>query len=101
VAFIEEEVVWIDNGMGSWRRGGWSIDDRRLIRLIECRVFDQPKDYAELLPFDSNELFTSHDLAQVLHLRKNLANKMIYSLRAMDIVQAVGKSGRHNLYSHR
>jgi hypothetical protein len=26
IAFIEEEVVWIDNEMGSWRRGGWSVE---------------------------------------------------------------------------
>jgi hypothetical protein len=102
VAFIEEEVVWIDNGMGSWRRGGWSVEDRRLIKLIDCRVFSRPRDYDVLLPFGINELFTSHDLSQVLHLRKNLAHKMIYSLRGMDIiVQAAGKNGRYNLYSHR
>ena len=101
VAFIEEEVVWIDNGMGSWRRGGWGVEDRRLIRLIGNRVFESPADYAMLLPSTLKDLFTSRDLVRELHLRKNLANKMIYSLRAMDVVRVVGKSGRFNLYSQR
>jgi len=99
VAFIEEEVVWIDNGMGSWRRGGWGVEDRRLIRLIDYRVFESPLDYAKLLPPDLKDVFTSRDLARELQLRKSLTNKMIYSLRAIDVVQVLGKSGRFNLYS--
>lgn len=99
VAFIEEEVVWIDNGLGSWRRGGWSIADRRLIKLIDHRIFKKPIDYALLLPGSLNSMFTSRDLSKELSLRKSLANKMLYSLNAMEMVELVGKSGRYNLYS--
>jgi hypothetical protein len=99
VAFIEEEVVWKDDGKGSWRRSGWSIDDRRLTRFVGSQILAWPVDYSNMIPAGMGDTFTSGDLARHLHLRKSLAGKMIYSLRAMDLIQMVGKSGRYNLYS--
>jgi hypothetical protein len=101
IAYIEEEVVWIDNGLGSWRRGGWSVADRRLVKLIDSQLLVWPVDYANMLPVGLKELFTSHDLVRELKIRKSLASKMIYSLRAMDLIELVGKSGRYNLYAKR
>lgn len=99
VASIDEEEVWIDDGEGSWRRRGWSISERRMVKLIGSRDFVCPADYADLLPVRLNEFFTSNDLAREASLRKNLASKMIYCLRAMDVIRLVGKKGRSNLYS--
>ena len=99
VALIDEEVVLVNDGLGSWRRRGWSVEDRRMIRFIDRVVFEKPMDYLALLPGGLDEYFTSLDIAKGLHIRQSLANKMIYSLRGMEMIKQVGKSGRYNLYA--
>jgi hypothetical protein len=32
---IQEEVIWRDDGQGSWRRKGWSVADRLLLDVVE------------------------------------------------------------------
>ena len=36
---VQEEVVWRDDGKGSWRRKGWSVADRLLLDVLEYRDF--------------------------------------------------------------
>lgn len=99
VLLIKEEVVWRDDGQGSWRRKGWSVADRRLIEVVDAIRFDKPEQYAALIPSDLIRPFTNLELSEHLGLRRSLAEKMTYCLRKMTLLDLVGKQGRHNLYS--
>jgi hypothetical protein len=99
VLLIKDEVVWRDDGRGSWRRKGWSVADRRLIEVVEAIQLDQPEHYAAMLPPDLSRPFTNLELSEHLNLRRRLAEKMTYCLRKMGLLEVVGKKSRHNLYS--
>lgn len=99
VIFIEDEVIFIDDGKGSWKRKGWSVYDRRLTKVVDSCSFQTPSDYAALLPKGLECDFTSVDLARNGRLRPSLARKMLFSLREMGIITLIGKKGRLNLYT--
>jgi hypothetical protein len=98
VVLTREEEVRVDDGLGSWRRKGWSIRDRRLVEVVEQVVFTCPQDYLDLLPGDLPQPFTSRELAEGLRLPLSLAQKMAYCLRRADLLQIDGKRGRALLY---
>jgi hypothetical protein len=97
VLLIREEQVWRDDGRGSWRRGRWSLVDRRLLGVIDSRVFAWPADYLALLPA-LPEPFSNADLARAKGWNGHLAGKATYALRAMGLLTAE-KRGRANLFS--
>lgn len=97
VLLIREEQVWRDDGRGSWRRGRWSLIDRRLLGVESSRDFRQPKDYLALLPPLPNP-FTNTDLAKTKGWNQHLAGKATYALRAMGLL-AAEKRGRANLFT--
>ena len=43
---------------------GWSILDRRLVKVMGRMLFKRPLDYKALIPMGLNEPFTSYDLAK-------------------------------------
>ncbi len=98
VLLIQEEVVWRDDGHGSWRRKGWSVADRRLLAVVDQRLFSGGTDYLGLLPDRLPMPFTNEDLAEHLSMPRRLATKMTYCLRRMGLLEQVGKRGRFNLY---
>jgi hypothetical protein len=81
-----------------WRTRGWVTEERRLMEVMERRVFETPRCWLALLPHRS-EPFTSRDLAQAIGIRLDLAQKMTYSLREAGLIQALGKRGRATLYA--
>jgi hypothetical protein len=99
ILMTREEEIRVQDGKGSWRRQGWSISDRKLIEVISQRVFSSPEDFSALLPAELPEIFTSRQLATSLKIPANLASKMIYCLRSMEIIHHSGQRGRANLYS--
>jgi hypothetical protein len=80
-----------------WRTGGWVTEERRLLDVVDRRVFDGPASWLALLPVFS-EPFTSRDLAQALGVRLDLAQKMTYSMRQAGLLQPLGKRGNATLY---
>ena len=98
VALVDAEEYLIDDGKGSWRRRGWSVHDRRLVEVVERRVFTGPRDFIDLLPEGLPPEFTARQLAKAAGLRVRLAQKMVYCLRRMKVVEACGRRGRSNLY---
>ena len=99
VLFIREEQVLLNDGAGSWRRKGWSVGDRRLLEVVESTLFVSKEDYQKLIPEDLQDPFTVTDLAKLIHRTRNLAGKMAYSLREMEVIRIVGKKGRAFLYT--
>lgn len=98
VLLIQEEVVWRDDGQGSWRRKGWSVADKVLLDVLSFRDFHGPGDYLGLLPDGLGRPFSNKDLAGALGMRGRLAGKMTYCLRKMGVIEVVGKDGRAHLY---
>jgi hypothetical protein len=96
---IQEEVVWQDDGRGSWRRKGWSVADRLLLDVLEYRDFRETADYLALVPDSLEYPFTNNDLRSELAIRANLAQKMTYCLRKMGLIEVIGKDGRSLLYN--
>jgi hypothetical protein len=99
VLLIQEEQVWRDDGQGSWRRGHWSLVDRRLLGVVASRVLATPADFMTLLPPGLPEPFSNAELAAALRCSPALAGKTTYALRAMGLLAASGKRGRANLFS--
>ena len=99
VLLVHSEDVLIDDGRGSWRRRRWSIHDKRMLELRERLLFRSPDDFKQLLPETLPNMFTSRMLAKETGLNMRLAQKMLYCLTKMNIVERNGKKGRAYLYT--
>jgi hypothetical protein len=98
VLMIREEEARRYAGRGNWRRRGWAIAERRLLEVVDRRLFDKPADWLALLP-EGFERFTARDLAEVMGIRLPLAQKMAYSLREAKLVNLIGRRGRANVFA--
>ncbi len=99
VVLVHSEELLVNDGNGSWRRNGWSIHDRKLLKVVDKKDFNSPENLRELLPIDLPPKFTTLDLAKSLALRISLARKMVYCLRKIEVISVIGKRGRMLLYS--
>jgi len=99
VLLVHSEEVLINDGRGSWRRRRWSVHDRRLLEVVDRTTFSAPSDFLKLLPPSLPQRFTTRDLAGALKLQPTLSQKMVYCLRHVGVVEAVGKRGRAVLYA--
>lgn len=93
VLFTIEEEIRCDDGKGSWRRKGVSIVDRKLISVLENKVFKCKEDFLDLIPESLPEHFTNRDLQRELQISIYKARKMSYCLRKMGLAKQVGKKG--------
>ncbi len=98
VLLIREEELRRYDEKQNWRRRGWGTEERRLLEVVEQRVFAEPADWHALLPIGLGPSFTTQDLAQAAGIRPQLAQKMVYCLREMRVIELAGKQGRFNLY---
>lgn len=92
----EEEARRYEAGR-KWRSKGWVIKERRLIEVVDRRLFEGAGSWLALLP-EKREPFTSRDLSAAIGIRLDLAQKMTYSLREAGFVKSVGKRARATLY---
>jgi hypothetical protein len=98
VVLIQEEEVRRYEGKRNWRRKGWVTEERRLLQVVDQRLFAEPHDWQALLPASLGESFTAQDLAEALDISRPLAQKMAYCLRKGSVIDLVGKQGRANSY---
>jgi hypothetical protein len=98
VLFTQEEEIRCYDGKRGWRRRGWVIEERRLLDVVDRRLFETPADLASLIPSGLAEPWTTADLAAAIGQPRWLARKMAYCLRKMGVVEAVGKQGNAILY---
>jgi hypothetical protein len=98
VAFIQEEEVRRYDPARGWRKHGWVTVERRLLDVVDRRLFRQPDDFATMVPETVPERFTTADLAEALDGPRYLAQKMAYCLRKMRVIVEVGRQGRSKLY---
>lgn len=99
VVLTREEEVRCDDGRGSWRRGGWSIHDRRLLEVVDVVTFASAADFMRLIPADLAEPFTSRELAAAMNCDARIAQRAAYCLRRMGAIALVGKRGRAQAYA--
>lgn len=98
VVFIHEEEIRRYDARRGWRRKGWVTHERQLVKVVEQQRFTSPEDVRALIPTSLAEPFTAADLAAHISGGLRRAHKMIYCLRAMDLLTPVGKRGRATLY---
>ena len=96
VLMIRQEEVRQYEGERRWRRG-WGLEERRLLEVVDRRVFQGAVDWRGLLP-EGLGPFTTTDLATATGMAAVLAQKMAYCLRNARVIELIGKRGRANLY---
>lgn len=99
VLLTREEELQREDGKGSWRRKRRSIADRRLLEVVQRIRFDSPNDFQAFLPSSLPQAFTSREFGQALGVPRYLAQKAVYCLRTMGVIQIAGKQRRSYLYS--
>lgn len=98
VLLIHEEKVRRLVGSGRWRRKGWGTEERRLLEVVDRRIFRTPADWRATLP-DKLRSFTARDLAEALGIALDLARKMVYLLSRTGVLELRGRRGRAHLYA--
>jgi hypothetical protein len=98
VLLVHEEEVRRHDARRGWRRKGWVTQERRLLDVVDQRLFETPEDMSALIPSELAEPFTTSDLAVAIGRPRWLAQKMAYCLREMDAIAHVGKRGNAILY---
>ncbi len=98
VALVEEEEVRRPDRTKGWRRGGFAIQERRLVAVLETVVLGSPEDLAALLPEGLPDPFTTADLANGLGRSRHLAQEVGYCLRVSGAVTTAGRDRRGILY---
>jgi len=98
LAMIEEEEVRRPDTQKGWRRGGYAIDERRLVDVLNTIRLDSPAALLELLPPGLPDPFTTADLAAGLGRTRHLAQEVAYCLRVSGAVKTAGRDQRGILY---
>jgi hypothetical protein len=98
IVFISEIEVQFLNGLGSWRRNGWSIIDHKLLKVFSKITIQQLRDYGLFLPQNLPICFTSQDFSIQARISRSLARKTCFVLKAIQMIEASGKQKRFNLY---
>ncbi len=97
ILMIQEEEIRRFEEKRRWRRHGWCTEERRLLNVVDRHLLKTPADWLAFLP-KGMETFTTKDIANVMGIRRELAQKMAYSLRTARLIELIGKRGRDNLY---
>ena len=98
VLLIREEEIRCNDGLGSWRRKGVSIIDRRLISVIRKIELLEPKDFLTLIPDDLDQPFSNKELATCCKIPIGKIRRMTYCLKKMNLIKQVGKKGNELLF---
>ncbi|GBE25533.1 hypothetical protein BMS3Bbin02_01820 [bacterium BMS3Bbin02] len=98
VALVEEEEIRRPDAKKGWRRGGFVIEERRLVDVVDTVELRSPEALLGLLPGNLPDPFTTADLAQGLGRTRHLAQEVAYCLRLSGAVNTAGRDKRGILY---
>lgn len=73
-------------------RAGYRTSDRQLRQVLDVRRFRSTADLATLLPDDLPSEFTTADIAAGARVPRDLAQKMAFCFRALEVISEVGRS---------
>ena len=82
----------------SWRRKGWRLVERRLVEIVDRKLFESHEDWRMLAPKSFCGAFTTQDLATEMGIERYLAQKMAYCFSKSGLIEPIGKQGRSWLY---
>ncbi len=99
VALTRQEVIWVDDGKGSWRRKGWSIADQRLLDVAGTLTLGSRGDFLREVGQAPGVAFTNRALSKMLGIPTRLAGKMTYTLRKAGWLEKIGMDGRAYLFA--
>ncbi len=98
VLLIQEEEVRSHQPGRRWRRRGWVTEERRLLTVLDRRLFSGPQDLLLLIDGDLPTQFTTADLAKAMNTPRRVAQQAAYCLRHMNAITKIGKRGNAYLY---
>jgi hypothetical protein len=98
LALIDVLERRIQDGKGSWRRGGTSIAGRELAGWHDTITLAKPRDYRRFVPVERNRDFTVRSLSETTGIPEGLARKTLYVLGKLRLVERTGKDGRFYTY---
>jgi hypothetical protein len=82
----------------AYRRRGWIVVGRSLVAVDDAERIGSPADAGRLLP-ELGETFDTAELAAGSCIDRRLAQRMAYCLRALGVIEPVGKRGGAVLYA--
>ena len=97
VLTVEDELRRHEVGR-CWRRRGWVVVERRLLRVMDRVLFASSADLRRLLPADLPERFTTSELAEHTGRPRRIAQQLAYCLRAVGVIEPVDRQGRTVVY---
>jgi hypothetical protein len=98
LALIDVLEKRVQDGRGSWRRGGTSIAGKELAAWRDSIILEKPRDYRRFIPPALTGDFTSAALAEGAEISAELARKTLYVLNRMGVVERTGKKGKAFTY---
>jgi hypothetical protein len=75
-----------------FRRRGLRTIDRQLREVLEVRRFETTEDLVELLPKQLPDEFTTADIAAGAKVPRDVAQRMAFCFRALEVIHQVGRS---------
>lgn len=91
VLLTEEEEIWRPDAARGWRRGGFVVEERRLVSVVGTCELGSPGSLLTVLPADLPEPFTTKELAIGLGRSRHLAQEVAYCLRESGAIETVGR----------
>ncbi|MDR3139447.1 MAG: hypothetical protein LBT95_07210 [Treponema sp.] len=91
----------IQDGRGSWRRKGLSIADKVLETCHASLPLMSPEDYHRFIPFEAEEQFTARELGKRARIKTDIAQKTLYVLTRINLVERAGKRGNAWVYTYK
>jgi hypothetical protein len=82
------------------RRGGWRVQEKHLLDIIEGVRLQDMADLFNFLQMELPSPFDTRDLAAALDEPLDIAQKMAYCLRHAGVTEIVGKKGNALLYEY-
>lgn len=73
-------------------RGGYRTIDRCLREVHEVHRFSDVRDLAGLLPEELPEPFTTADIATGAGIARDVAQRMAFCFRALEVIESVGRT---------
>jgi hypothetical protein len=93
VVLTEEREIRRYDPRKNRRRGGWGVQERRLLSISEGLRINAMTELYEFLQSDLEEPFGTRELADALGQPLHIAQKMAYCLRHAGVTEIAGKQG--------
>ncbi|MFX1379681.1 MAG: hypothetical protein ACFFA4_11390 [Promethearchaeota archaeon] len=93
IILVQIEEIREKSDRESWRRKSWRIYDKKLLKVIESKKFNNPIDFLYFIPKNIDIPFTNNELAKLIKRPLSLAQKLSYCLRKMEVLKTIGKNG--------